>query len=65
MTLPAETDPKVLLRIARSLQGRIPDLGQDAVARMLTGIAMGQLVVVPASTTLPRPFSTAAAAAAE
>lgn len=44
-TRPSPT-PDALLRVARSLDGRIPDLGQDAVARLLRDIATGRLVVI-------------------
>lgn len=48
MILAATCDPQALLRVARSLQGRVPDMGQEAVATMLEGIATGRLHVVAA-----------------
>lgn len=45
MSAPALPPPEALLRIARSLEGRVPDMGQDAVARLLRDLAAGRLVV--------------------
>lgn len=35
-----------LERVARGLEGRIPDMGQDQVAQLLRDIANGRLIVV-------------------
>lgn len=45
MSTPPLPTPEAMLRTARNLEGRIPDLGQDAVARLLRDLATGRLVV--------------------